>query len=196
MPLSIGRFDRRMLMLVAFTCFATGIRADALSSAALERLAQPGHVLLLRHANAPGVGDPPGMDLSECSTQRNLDNAGRAHAKQLGVRLREAGIRRARIYTSQWCRCRETARLLDVGEVHELPALNSTFGRAEQKESQIRALREFIDTLPRNDMPVVLVTHQITITALTGDYPSSGDGLIVRLLPSGGFERLAESSAE
>jgi phosphohistidine phosphatase SixA len=175
-------------------CFGTLGFAKAASAEALDLLTQPGHVLLLRHANAPGVGDPTGMTLSDCSTQRNLDDRGRAQARELGQRLREAGITRARIYTSQWCRCRETARLLDIGSVHELPALNSTFSRPESKASQIQALRAFIDQLPRDGQPVVFVTHQITITALTGYYPDSGEGLILKLNPDGGFDRAADLS--
>jgi len=177
------------------SCLASLALATAADADSFELLTQPGHVLLLRHANAPGVGDPPGMVLSDCATQRNLDEAGRTQARALGRRLRKAGVADARVYTSEWCRCRETARLLDIGPVEALPALNSTFGRSEEKESQIAALRAFTDKLPRDGGPVVLVTHQLTITALTGYFPASGAGLILRLLPDGGFERVAEVSA-
>jgi broad specificity phosphatase PhoE len=160
-------------------------------------LAQPGHVLLLRHANAPGVGDPAGMKLSDCSTQRNLDDVGRNQARELGQRLRDAGVTNARVYTSELCRCRDTARLLDIGAVEPLPALNSTIGRTEQERTaQLKALRVFMETLPRDSGPVVLVTHQVIVTALTDNFPASGGGVILRLLPNGGFERVAEVPAE
>jgi broad specificity phosphatase PhoE len=161
----------------------------------LQLLKQPGHVLLLRHANAPGVGDPPEMALSDCKTQRNLDDTGRTQARELGQRLRAAGVAKARVFSSQWCRSRETARLLDLGSVEELAALNSMFGRSDARESQITALRAFMDELPRDGGPFVMVSHQATITALTGDFPASGAGLILRLLPNGGFERVAEIAA-
>jgi broad specificity phosphatase PhoE len=173
-------------------CFVASGSASAEPSDALDLLTQPGHVLLLRHANAPGVGDPTGMALGECSTQRNLDDRGRAQAKGLGERLRATGVTVARVYTSQWCRCQETARLLDVGAVEELPALNSFFGQSETKESRVQALREFIDQLPRDGRAIVFVTHQMTITALSGYFPASGSGLIVKLRDGGGFEQVAE----
>jgi phosphohistidine phosphatase SixA len=169
----------------------SGANADA-----LQLLAQPGHVLLMRHANAPGVGDPSGMKLADCTTQRNLDARGRAQAERLGVRLRAAGISDVRVLTSQWCRCRDTARLLAIGPVEDLPALNSFFEEPETKAGRIAALREFLDKIPRDGSAVVLVTHQVTVTALTGYFPASGEGLVLQLKPGGGFERVAELADE
>jgi hypothetical protein len=93
----------------------------------LARLSEPGTVLLLRHVLAPGTGDPPGFVLGDCSTQRNLSDVGREQGRALGERLRQAGIVQARIYSSRWCRCLETAELLDLGPVQPLPALDSFF---------------------------------------------------------------------
>jgi phosphohistidine phosphatase SixA len=179
-------------------CFLASLSlATAASANSFESLTQPGHVLLLRHANAPGVGDPAGMKLSDCSTQRNLDDVGRKQARALGQRLRAAGVTNARVYTSELCRCRETARLLDIGTVEALGALNSTVGRTEQERaSQMKALRTFMETLPRDGGPVVLVTHQVIVTALTDNFPASGGGVILRLLPKGEFERVSEVPAE
>src|SRR5437868_6308691 len=84
-------------------------------------------VLLIRHAEAPGVGDPPGFRLGDCATQRNLSEKGRAQAGSIGDALRRRGVPVAKVLTSQWCRCRDTARLLDVGPVEDAPALNSFF---------------------------------------------------------------------
>lgn len=191
----IGRYATWAAVLhccLAWLAFATVASAESFDS-----MLRPGHVLLLRHANAPGVGDPPGMKLSDCATQRNLDGVGRQQARELGRRLRSAGVTNARVYTSELCRCRETAQLLEVGPVEPLPALNSTVGRSEQQRAgQIEALRAFLKTLPRNGGPVVLVTHQVIVTALTDNYPASGGGLILRLLPNGGFERVTEVAAE
>jgi broad specificity phosphatase PhoE len=190
MRCAVLRLFSAALMLTS--CIGLGATAQVVAEQSFSRLKQPGHVLLLRHSNAPGVGDPPGMVLTDCSSQRNLDDSGRAQARELGERLRKAGIRQARIYTSQWCRCRDTARLLDLGSIEELPALNSTFGRSEEQPSRIAALRAFLDELPRDGGPVVLVTHQLTITALTGYFPASGEGLVLKLRQNGGFERVAE----
>lgn len=154
--------------------------------------AAPGRVLVLRHARAPGVGDPPGFVLGDCTTQRNLDARGRDQARRLGERLRAAGYAGARVYTSQWCRCRETARLLGLGPVEDLPLLNSFFAEPARRDPQIRAWREFVDRLPRDGSPVVFVTHQVNITALTGHFPASGEGLVLQLGRDGGFERVGE----
>ena len=84
-------------------------------------------VALIRHAIAPGTGDPPGFLLRDCSTQRNLSKEGRIQARRIGDFFRAQGIKEALVYSSQWCRCLETARLLGFGPVQELPALNSFF---------------------------------------------------------------------
>lgn len=163
--------------------FATGARAA--ETVSLAELAMPGRVLMLRHANAPGTGDPPSFRLDDCSTQRNLDQAGRAQAVALGRRLAEAGVTRARVYSSQWCRCVETARLLKLGTVETLPALNSFYPRPQEKEATIAALRAFLAGLPTGGPPVVLVTHQFTINAFTGEGTVSGGGSLFELNGSG-----------
>jgi broad specificity phosphatase PhoE len=151
----------------------------------LAELAKPGRALMLRHANAPGMGDPKTFTLGECATQRNLDQAGRAQAAALGERLAQAGISRARVYSSQWCRCIETARLLNLGAVETLPALNSFYPRPQQREPTIAALRAFLAGLPRDGPPVVLVTHQFTINEFTGEGTVSGGGSLFELNGSG-----------
>jgi broad specificity phosphatase PhoE len=155
--------------------------ARAAETEPLAELARPGRVLLLRHAHAPGIGDPAHFKLHDCRTQRNLDAAGRKQAARLGERIRAAGVMRAKVYSSQWCRCLETARLLKVGSVNELPALNSFFDRPEDRERNVNALRDFLAALPRDGPLVVLVSHQVTIDALTGAHTASGGGLILKL---------------
>lgn len=157
---------------------------------------RPGQVLVLRHARAPGVGDPAGMVLGDCATQRNLDAIGREQAERLGERLRAAGWEEARVFTSQWCRCRETARLLGLGPVEDLPLLNSFFSTPEQGAARTQAWRDHLARLPRSGPPLVFVTHQVNITALTGVFPSSGEGLVLKLLPGGGFERVGTLAGE
>ena len=171
------------LAAAALACFA--VAAQAAEPVLLEELAKPGRVLMLRHANAPGVGDPPGFSLADCATQRNLDAAGRAQAAQLGERLAKAGVSRAKVYSSQWCRCLETARLLQLGPVTELPALNSFFGRSQDRQSNVAALRAFLARLPTDGPPVVLVTHQFTINEFTAQGTVSGGGTIFELNGTG-----------
>ncbi len=138
-----------------------------------------GHVALLRHALAPGTGDPAEFAIGDCSTQRNLSDEGRAQARRIGERLRANGITAARVFTSKWCRCRDTAAELGFGAARDLPALNSFFRRTERRAPQTRALK---DWLAAQDLstPVVLVTHQVNISALAGTYAASGELVIVR----------------
>ena len=157
---------------------------------ALAELARPGRVLMLRHALAPGVGDPPAFRLGDCATQRNLGDEGRAQARRLGEQLRAAGIPSARVWSSQWCRCLETARLLDVGAVRELPALNSFFDRPQARERQLAELRAFLAKLPVEGGPVILVTHQVMVSAHTGGWVDSGGGALFAREPGGALRAL------
>ena len=149
--------------------------ADGLSAL----VGKAGHVIVLRHARAPGLGDPPDFRLGDCSTQRNLSTEGRRQAARIGNRLRAAGLAETTVYSSQWCRCLETARELAVGPVVELPVLNSFFQTPEMERGYDRALRAWIASADLR-RPVVLVTHQVNITALTGIFPAEGEVLILR----------------
>jgi phosphohistidine phosphatase SixA len=176
---------RTLQVILAGFIFALGGAAWATDAVSLAELVRPGRVLMLRHANAPGIGDPPDFKLEDCSTQRNLDAAGRTQAQALGRRLAQAGVKEARVYSSQWCRCLETARLLNLGPVMPQPALNSFFARSGQRETTLAALRSFLAGLPTSGSPVILVTHQFTITAFTGGGVNSGGGSVFELNGSG-----------
>lgn len=166
---------RLLLALPAAMAFAAKTRAEDDPLAALRR---PGSVGLLRHARAPGTGDPAGFRLDDCSTQRNLDAAGREQARRIGARLRAGGLD-LQVFSSQWCRTRETASLLGMSPAESLPALNSFFGDSAAGVEQTAALRRFIADW--RGKPLLLVTHQVNITALTGVFP--GDGELVVLGP-------------
>ena len=174
-----------LLLLVAATS-GLPLRAD---DAVAERLGEPGAVLLIRHALAPGIGDPDGFRLDDCATQRNLNDEGRRQAQAIGDWLRSRGVAGARVYSSQWCRCLETARLLDLGPVTALPALNSFFERPGERERRIAALREFLAAQPRDGNLLVLVTHQVTISALSDTFADSGTGVLMALGEGGRLQR-------
>ena len=142
-------------------------------------LQEPGTVLLMRHALAPGTGDPGHFALDDCGTQRVLDDAGRAQAARIGDALRAAGIAPDQVLTSQWCRCRDTASLLGLGPVRDLPSLNSHFAGRGDEASQTAETLRFISALPTG-VRVIMVTHQVNITALTGLFPRSGEIIAVR----------------
>jgi broad specificity phosphatase PhoE len=173
-----------LLILAGLFCALSG-NVLAGESVVLTELVKPGRVLMLRHANAPGTGDPAIFRLDDCATQRNLDQVGRAQALALGQRLAQAGVRQAKVYSSQWCRCMDTAQLLSLGPVEPLPALNSFYERAQERETRLVALRAFLAGLPTTGAPVVLVTHQVTITAFTGEGVASGGGSLFELNGSG-----------
>jgi phosphohistidine phosphatase SixA len=147
----------------------------------IGRLKSGGHILMVRHAVAPGSGDPANFKIGDCSTQRNLDETGRAQAKRIGNWLRANGVASARVYSSEWCRCLETARLLLLGSVDALPALNSFYERPQDRDPNISALKDFISRQPMDGELIVLVTHYVTIAAMTGEGVSSGTGVIVEL---------------
>ena len=131
------------------------------------------NVMFMRHALAPGYGDPSHFDVNDCATQRNLDATGRAQATSLGKVLRQHQIRFDEIKSSQWCRCQETARLLNVGKVMPFTGLNSFFEEHADREQTLRQLKSYLDSLKKDEL-VLLVTHQVVISAVTGIYAPSG----------------------
>ena len=140
---------------------------------------QDGSIVLFRHADAPGIGDPAGFKLGDCSTQRNLGEAGRDQARRIGERFRSRGVKVSAVLSSQWCRTRETAALAFPGLARDDTAFNSTFGDRSKLPEQTAAA---LATLKRWRGPgvLVVVTHQVNITALTGRATASGEGIVVR----------------
>jgi len=172
---------RKLLTFVLLLC-SIAVVAGAAEPDLRQLVGKADHMVVLRHARAPGTGDPPNFRLGDCSTQRNLSDAGRQQAARIGRRLREAGLAETKVYSSQWCRCLETARNLAAGPVVELPALNSFFEASDRERGQTEALRAWIASANLS-RPVVLVTHQVNITALTGIFPAEGEILILRREP-------------
>jgi len=147
----------------------------------IERLKAGGHILMIRHALAPGNSDPLNFKIGDCATQRNLDDTGRDQARSIGLWLRNNGVTSARVYSSQWCRCLETARLLNLGPVQELSALNSFYERTQDREPNLRALNDFISKQPVRGELIIMVTHFVTIADIAGTGVSSGGGALLAL---------------
>jgi phosphohistidine phosphatase SixA len=150
-------------------------------------LQEPGTIAVMRHALAPGGGDPANFELGDCSTQRNLNDAGREQARRIGQAFRDQGIQVDRVLTSQWCRCRDTAELLDLAPVEDFPALNSFFQDRSTRDQQTAAVRDFLAEAPDDDK-LVLVTHQVNITALTDVFPSSGEVVVIEVGDDGAVD--------
>ena len=170
----------RLLLAVALLAALVPASAPTAADTRLARLPEPGVVAIMRHALAPGFSDSASFDLDDCATQRNLDARGRAQAREIGAAIRAAGVSVDRVLTSQWCRCRDTARLLGLGPVEELPALNSFFRDRSRAGAQTAELRKFLLGLPRGET-VVLVTHYVNIQALTGRGTASGEVLLLEI---------------
>lgn len=140
---------------------------------------QPGTVLLMRHAQTePGIGDPPGFRLGECGTQRNLSEAGRAQARQLGQRFVAQGVAVAEVRSSAWCRCVDTAQLA-FGRSQVWAPLNSFFNGQGDSESGAAAVLAAARGW-RGPGPLVLVTHQVNISRYTGEFTAMGEMLAAR----------------
>jgi len=141
-------------------------------------LARGGHVVLMRHAlTEPGIGDPPGFLLSDCATQRNLSEVGRGQASAIGAAFARYRVPVGRVLSSRWCRCLDTARLA-FGRVESHPPLDSFFADRSREADAAVALRALTATRP-NDGNLVLVTHQVNITAFTGEVPAMGEWLVI-----------------
>jgi broad specificity phosphatase PhoE len=172
---------RRWLQAAPLLALGFGGAARA-EEAAWQALAAGGCALLLRHAQTvPGIGDPPGFRLDDCATQRNLSDAGRAESRRLGEALRRRGIRFDEVLSSRWCRCVDTARLAFPQQpVRVFEPLNSFFADGSTREAQTRALREYLAS-QRPPLRIAMVTHQVNVSALTGQSVAMGEGLVVAL---------------
>lgn len=147
-----------------------------------DALDEPGAFAIMRHAIAPGTGDPANFDVADCSTQRNLDARGREQATRIGAAFRDRGHSFDVVLTSQWCRCRDTATLLDLAPVEDNQAFNSFFENRAMRDVQTRAAMDVLRG--RDDRPFV-VSHFVNIAALTGQTTRSGEVLIVRVAETG-----------
>lgn len=177
--------QRRQFLAASAALYTVGARAQ--NPDFWSRLREGGNVILMRHSQTePGVGDPPGFRLGECSTQRNLSAEGREQARRTGEAFRREGIRLDDVRASAWCRCIDTAQLA-FGRHTVWTPINSFFGGQGERDAQTRAVLEAVRSLraPTNWM---LVTHQVNITALTGDYPAMGEVFVAR--PQAGSQRL------
>lgn len=170
---------KRRCVLITLT-FAVAIFASSPANPNEQlwsELKNGGHVVLMRHAiTTPGAGDPPAMRLDDCSTQRNLTDEGRQHARRIGDAFRVRGIVVGRVLSSPWCRCLETARLaFDRAEPWQ--PLSNLFGRLENEARQVNELRALVSQPSSNN--AMLVTHGSTIVALTGISPSTGEMVVI-----------------
>lgn len=154
------------------------------SEALWAQLKQPGdtfYAVLMRHALAPGTGDPANFQLEDCATQRNLSDEGRSQAEQIGQAFRDRGVAVQAVLSSQWCRCLETAELMGVGAVEPYPPLNSFFRDRSLADAQTTAVKQYLLSRAQSPGVTVMVTHQVNITDLTGIVPQSGEAVVLQV---------------
>ena len=173
---------RRAVALLATACALVAPPALADEAAAWKALRAGGHVALIRHASTEaGLGDPPGYRLDDCATQRNLSAQGRDESRRLGERFRKEGVAFEKVYTSPWCRCRDTATLA-FGKADDWEALASFFDDRGRESGRTERVKNRIGTYStrRPASTVVMVTHNVNIAALTGQSVGTGEIVVVR----------------
>ncbi|QWE00063.1 histidine phosphatase family protein [Polynucleobacter sp. JS-Mosq-20-D10] len=180
---------KRYLFFFLITCtlvFTQSKLATAQSELA-NKLNDGTHVLLMRHADAPGYGDPKNYQIGQCSTQRNLGDLGRKQAKNTGDWLSSQGIGQAKVYSSPWCRCVDTATLLNKGEVKKEAALGSFFDDMSLATKQTDELTKRIAVERKQfpSTPIIMVTHHVNIQSYVGVVVNSGDMVLVKVDPAG-----------
>ncbi|MDR9405413.1 MAG: histidine phosphatase family protein [Halothece sp. Uz-M2-17] len=173
--------------------------------------AETHYFVLMRHALAPGTGDPPNFELGDCSTQRNLSEEGRMQARRTGEAFKDRNIEVDQVLSSrrlrrnqvpapattvgQWCRCLETAKLLDLGEVEPFPPLNSFFRDRSTEPEQTAQVREFMREQEESSGITVMVTHFVNISALSGSGVSSGQMVVMEVNPENQLQVVGQIDA-
>jgi broad specificity phosphatase PhoE len=186
---------RRRAFTLAIASAGFGRVASA-DDALWQRLRGGGQVVLLRHAlTTPGVGDPQGFRVGDCTTQRNLSDEGRAEARRLGDALRARGVPVGQVLSSPWCRCVDTARIAFGREAQLQEALGNLFGRPEREARQLAALRPLVERVPERGN-TFMVSHGSTILALTGISPATAEMVVLAPKAGGGFSVAGRLTAD
>ena len=178
--------QKLLIFIISCICLLIAPQANA---ALADDLKDGQHVLLMRHADAPGYGDPAGYVIGQCPTQRNLGDYGKKQAKAIGFWLREQGVSKAQIFSSPWCRCSDTAQLLDLGFVRMEASLGSFFDDMSLEKKQTKELERLIKSEldKQSKLPIILVTHHVNIRAFMGKNVSQGDMVLVRVNKNGEY---------
>ena len=160
--------------LIIFISLTSPVKAD-LNKKLINQLEEGGKLIFIRHAYAPGSGDPDNFNLNDCSTQRNLSKEGQRQAEYIGEFFRNNKVKIDKVLSSEWCRCKETAKIAFKNFTTK-NFLNSFYSSkfAENKDKQVKALKEYIKKF-KSDKNLVLVTHYVLISEILNYGPSSGE---------------------
>jgi len=135
------------------------------------------NIIFLRHSIAPGFGDPDFFNLNNCNTQRNLNEEGILQSKNIGIYFKSNNIRFSEVLSSEWCRCKDTVKEMDIGKWKTFSGLNSFFQGFSDKNEVLKKLNKKLSSTT-NDELILMVTHQVVISSITGLAPLSG-GIII-----------------
>ena len=161
-------------LLLIFITINSSVKAD-LNQNMLYELRQGGKLIFIRHAYAPGGGDPINFDINNCDTQRNLSDSGRNQANEIGFFFKNNNILIDKVYSSEWCRCKETAKIA-FNKFETKNFLNSFFSSkfAHNKDTQMKKLKNFINNWDGKNN-IIFVTHYVVISEILNYAPSSGE---------------------
>jgi phosphohistidine phosphatase SixA len=164
-------------LIIIFISINSPIKADS-NQNVINELKKGGNLIFIRHAYAPGGGDPKNFDINDCKTQRNLSNSGRDQAKKIRSFFKDNNIPISKVYSSEWCRCKETASIA-FNDFETKSFLNSFFSSqfAKNKDLQMKRLKTFINNWDKNEN-LVFVTHYVVISESLNYAPSSGEIVI------------------
>ena len=164
-------------ILILFISLTTLVKAESKKNI-IENLKAGGKLIFIRHAYAPGGGDPENFNIYDCSTQRNLSENGRIQSRKIGNFFKKNKIKIENVYSSEWCRCKETASLA-FENFKTKSFLNSFFSSkfAQNKNSQMRDFQKFLlDWDEKTNL--VFITHYVVISEIL-DYPSSSGEIVI-----------------
>ena len=140
-------------------------------------------VFFMRHALAPGFGDPENFKLDDCSTQRNLSNDGIHQAREISKKFSKYNVKFTKVYSSYWCRCYETVKSMGLKNYQLHSGLNSFYQNHANKNKVLKDLRDLISSLDQKKGPYLFVSHYVVIGSYTQIFPESG-GIVVHDLNS------------
>ena len=135
------------------------------------------NIIFLRHSIAPGFGDPGYFNLNNCSTQRNLNEEGILQSKNIGEFFKSNNIKFSEVLSSEWCRCKDTVNEMNIGKWKTFTGLNSFFQGYSNKDKVLKELNKKLSST-KNDELILMVTHQVVISNITGIAPPSG-GIVI-----------------
>jgi phosphohistidine phosphatase SixA len=183
MLLALKRKENTFYMKKIITALLIACCFLAQASDLSQKLQSSDYVLLMRHTLAPGVGDPANYSLEDCKTQRNLNAVGRTQAVFVGEWLKKQGVKNAELHSSVWCRCKDTAALLNFGEYKVEPALASFFDdMSKAKESNLKLQRFIAGKIKsKGDKALIMVTHHVNILEFMGENIASGDMVLAKV---------------